>query len=149
MILHASCVAVGGVGLLLTGPSGAGKSDLALRLLDQGAQLVADDQTHLARDADRILASAPPRLRGWIEVRGMGLIERPSLDRISVGGVIELRPGGAVERLPEHAPYDLLGLPLAWMAMDGFSPSACARARLFAVLISEGRWPPDHARLNP
>ena len=45
--IHASCVAMGGHGVLLLGASGAGKSDLALRLIDEGAQLVADDRTLL------------------------------------------------------------------------------------------------------
>ena len=33
--------------MLLLGASGAGKSDLALRLIDDGARLVADDRTIL------------------------------------------------------------------------------------------------------
>ena len=32
--IHASCIALGGRGVLLLGPSGSGKSDLALRLID-------------------------------------------------------------------------------------------------------------------
>ena len=39
--IHASCVAIGHKGVLILGDSGAGKSDLALRLIDDGARLVA------------------------------------------------------------------------------------------------------------
>ena len=39
--------------VLLRGPSGAGKSDLALRLIEAGARLVADDQTELVRRGQR------------------------------------------------------------------------------------------------
>ena len=40
---HATTVSLAGQGIFITGPSGAGKSDLALRLIDTGAILVADD----------------------------------------------------------------------------------------------------------
>jgi UPF0042 nucleotide-binding protein len=61
--------------VLLTGPPGAGKSDLALRLLDRGWQLVADDRVVLTPDAHgRLLASAPATLAGRIEARGVGLL---------------------------------------------------------------------------
>ena len=49
MILHATCVAVDGRGLLILGPSGSGKSALALQLIALGAQLVADDRTRVSR----------------------------------------------------------------------------------------------------
>ena len=39
VIVHASCVALGGKGVLLLGASGAAKSDLALRLIQVGAKL--------------------------------------------------------------------------------------------------------------
>ena len=42
-IVHGSAVAVDGGGVLLRGASGSGKSDLALRLIDAGAMLIADD----------------------------------------------------------------------------------------------------------
>ena len=42
--IHATAIDIGGDGVLLRGPSGCGKSDLALRLIDAGARLVADDR---------------------------------------------------------------------------------------------------------
>ncbi|MEE9317578.1 MAG: hypothetical protein V3U48_04730, partial [Rhodospirillales bacterium] len=39
--IHATCVEMDGKGVLLMGPPGSGKSDLALRLIDGGARLVA------------------------------------------------------------------------------------------------------------
>ena len=45
--IHATCIALDGRGVLLRGPSGSGKSDMALRLIDAGAELVADDRVDL------------------------------------------------------------------------------------------------------
>ena len=41
-LVHASCVQIGDAGVLLRGASASGKSDLALRLIDAGARMVAD-----------------------------------------------------------------------------------------------------------
>lgn len=70
--VHASCVAIGGRGVLLVGPSGSGKSDLALRLIDGGAELVADDRVALRLADGRPVADAPPALAGLLEIREIG-----------------------------------------------------------------------------
>ena len=59
VLVHATCVALrrrGGAwrAVLLRGPSGAGKSDLALRLIEAGGRLVADDQTELVRRGNAV-----------------------------------------------------------------------------------------------
>ena len=61
--------------MLISGPSGSGKSDLALRLLDRGFTLVSDDQTIVRKDGDRLIASAPPTIKGKLEIRGIGIVE--------------------------------------------------------------------------
>lgn len=75
--VHATTVAVKGLAVLLTGPSGAGKSDLALRLIDRGAELVADDYTTLVHDGDDLVAGSPATIAGRMEVRGLGIVDRP------------------------------------------------------------------------
>ena len=47
IILHASCVALAGRGLLIRGAPGSGKSTLALTLMGLGADLVGDDRIDL------------------------------------------------------------------------------------------------------
>ena len=71
MILHASCVAWQGRGVLILGPSGSGKSTLALQLMALGAMLVADDRAQVDLD---LVVTAPPALGGLIEARGVGLL---------------------------------------------------------------------------
>src|SRR5580658_5234693 len=74
LLVHATAVAIGARAVLLRGPSGSGKSDLALRLIDAGARLVADDRCQLSREADAIVVRAPAAIAGLIEVRGIGIL---------------------------------------------------------------------------
>lgn len=96
--MHASCVAIGGRGVLLAGRSGSGKSDLALRLIDRGARLVSDDYTVLRRDGRELLASAPPTIAGQIEVRGIGIVAVEQAAETKIALLVEL------DREPERMP---------------------------------------------
>ncbi len=64
-------------GVLIEGPSGAGKSDLALRALERGFSLVADDRVRLFVSGGRLYGRAPSALAGLIEARGIGVTRRP------------------------------------------------------------------------
>src|SRR6266852_345410 len=77
--VHGTCVAIEGEGVLLRGKPGSGKSDLALRLIDAGASLVADDRTELTRRGDAILAAAPAAMAG--RVGGVACAPRASRPR--------------------------------------------------------------------
>lgn len=127
--IHASCVALGRKGVLLLGPSGAGKSDLALRLIDGGAKLVADDRTDLSVQNGKLLASAPATISGLIEVRGLGIVTVPHVKRVPV--VLAVRLGHAGARLPEGQFYAFEGAqPVPLMTMEGGEASAPAKIRL-------------------
>ncbi|GBQ28944.1 HPr kinase/phosphorylase [Gluconacetobacter azotocaptans] len=131
--LHASCAARGGEGVLLTGPSGAGKSDLLLRLVDAGYDLVADDRVDFLDG----WASAPARLAGLIEVRGMGIARMPFLARARAVLMVRLvGPGQWPDRLPVPGQDGVTGLPE--IRIDPALPSAVARVNL-ALDCLDGR----------
>jgi len=143
--IHASCVAIGATGVLLRGPSGSGKSDLALRLIDGGARLVADDRVELVRDPDAagVLTAAPAALAGLIEVRGLGIVHLPAVARARLGLVVDLCTAAEMPRLPAPRRCDYLGLALPLLALAPFESSAVAKLRLAARaltddIISEG-----------
>ena len=126
--LHGTVIAVGGRGLLLLGRSGAGKSDLALRLIDRGAMLVADDQVLVAAAERRVMASPPPALAGLIEVRGVGLVRLPYLPECALTLGLDL--GRPAERLPEPQAYAVDGATMPLIGFDPFTASAARRAEL-------------------
>ena len=137
--IHATCVELAGIAVLLRGPSGSGKSDLALRLIDAGARLVADDRTDLVAEGGVLLASSPQPIAGRIEVRGVGLMSLPNVSRSRVGLAVDLLPASAIERLPaaQHCAY--LGVELPLIALAPFECSASAKLRMAAREAARGR----------
>ena len=141
MNLHATCIAIDGAAVLLRGASGSGKSDLALRLIEGGATLVADDRTDLVREGAAIMASPPPAIAGKIEVRGVGVVEMPSLARAPVRLLVDLVPPEAVVRFPEPRREELLGVALPLIALAPFEASAPAKLRAALRALARGPSP--------
>lgn len=127
-MLHASCVAIGGRGVLIEGLSGSGKSDLALRLIDRGATLVSDDYTQVRREGGSALASAGPNIAGMIEVRGVGIVPFACESDVPVALIVSV--GNPVARLPEMETRVLVGLPVTVIALSPFEASAPIKVEL-------------------
>lgn len=78
--IHGSLADVYGVGLLVTGPSGIGKSECVLDLVERGHRLVADDLVVTTRrGSDILIGRGHEMARHHMEIRGIGIIDIPSL----------------------------------------------------------------------
>jgi HPr kinase/phosphorylase len=128
--VHATAIALDGVGVLLRGPPGSGKSDLALRLIDQGARLIADDQTVLVRRGGALHAAPPAAIAGRLEVRGVGIVSLEHVADVQIVAVFDLAPARAVERLPEPRRIEFLSVALPALQLDPTAASAAAKVRL-------------------
>lgn len=78
--LHGSLADVFGVGLLFVGKSGIGKSECVLDLVERGHRLVADDLVIARRrGGDVLIGRGHEMQRHHMEIRGVGLIDIPSI----------------------------------------------------------------------
>jgi len=152
--IHASCIVLADAakafgapedaGILLLGESGRGKSDLALRLIERGAQLVADDRVEMFIQNRALFARAPKSLAGLLEVRGLGVLALPFRAEARVALAVEMIEEGYVPRMPQPEKYVTppeLALnederpPLLWLAP--LEASAPAKILLAAAAFSK------------
>ena len=110
-------------GVLLRGPSGSGKSDLALRLMAQGARLVADDYAVLWASGGRLYATAPETIAGRIEARGLGIVSQPTRWIAPVGLIVDLTHE-PVARMPDRRTETLHGVAVPTLRLDPRPASA-------------------------
>ena len=107
---------------MLLGRSGSGKSDLALRLVEQGFLLVADDRVEIADG----VARAPASLAGLLEVRGLGILRMRYSRQARIALAVEL--DGAPMRMPVPRRHAELGVPM--LTLDAAPVSAAYRVAL-------------------
>ena len=98
-------------GALILGPSGIGKSDLALRAVQAGGVLIADDYTWLWDSGGHLYGSAPETIEGKMEVRGIGITSELArkMTRIHLAALAQTDP---VERMPENEITPFLGIAI-------------------------------------
>lgn len=128
MILHAGLMATYAEqrwrGVLIHGPSGAGKSDLALRMIQAGWRLVADDRSLIWISQGELYGRAPDILAGKVEARGLGVVTEPALAYCAIRLVVT---DGAPERLPPEAQSTHLGLSLPLLVLPLLEVSSLAK----------------------
>ena len=97
--LHGCMVDYRGIGILIMGLSGSGKSETAIGLLEKGAALVADDVVYISQKAGELLTRSKDFARGYLEMRGIGVINVANLYGLSairpekkLDLVVELKP---------------------------------------------------------
>ena len=114
-------------GLLFLGESGSGKSDLALRLIDKGAYLIADDQTILTLKNNKIILTCPTEIKSKLEIRGIGIIDIPSIEEHQLDIVFQLKSFREIERFPKESWIMLLDQKTPYYEIDPFELSVNAK----------------------
>lgn len=120
-VISAELLKISGIGVLITGFSGLGKSETALDLITRGHKLIADDLVNVKRVKDEIIGTAPDKIRHYMEVRGIGIINVQKLYGVGsvlseskIDFVIELKKFEKeikLERLGQNTKYyDILGV---------------------------------------
>jgi len=71
---HGVLMRIDGYGVFIIGSAGIGKSSLALELIAQGQQLIADDVVEFSEHSNSIMGHCPPMLEGLLHTRELGLI---------------------------------------------------------------------------
>jgi HPr kinase/phosphorylase len=75
-----SMVDILGIGVLIRGEPGIGKSECVLALIERGYALVSDDLVRVRLSEERrVIGTSPETSREFMEVRGIGIINVPTL----------------------------------------------------------------------
>jgi serine kinase of HPr protein (carbohydrate metabolism regulator) len=135
-LIHATAIDIDGRGVALRGPSASGKSDLALRLIDSGATLIADDYVELLPRAEGLVLRPPDAIAGRIEVRGVGLLELGWHTDIPLFLVADLVSADKIARLPEPSWCTLCGVSIRQISLAPFEISATAKLRQAVRILS-------------
>jgi len=136
MLIHATAVDVSGAGLLILGSSGSGKSDLALRLIQDGALLVSDDQVDVTCVSGRLLATAAPNISGLAEARGVGILRAATKASTWLRLAVELASGD-LDRMPPASFWglaDMAGQGIPLVRLRAFEASTPVKLRLLLHL---------------
>ena len=124
--LHGTVVRYMDKGFLLLGDPGCGKSELALMLIERGAQLVADDQVIVTRDGNHVSASCPEVIRGLLHIRGVGILQMPYAEKTVLDCVIQSTHEEDILPAEENR-HTLLGLDLPCYGLCFKHPAAVAK----------------------
>jgi len=148
--MHGCMVDMRGIGVLIIGKSGSGKSETAIGLLERGASLVADDMVRIKYVGGELIATAPDLSRGYMEIRGIGIINVANLY-----GLTSIRPDKRLDlvvSLRSHADlnevdrlglqpktYEILGQQVAHIEMPVAPGRDTARMVAIAALDQQLR----------
>ncbi len=105
-----------------------------------GAQLVGDDRIDLAEDAGRVIADAPPAIRGLVEARGIGLLRADTAGPVPVSVVVDLGQETS-KRLPDPMTVPVLRQTVPLLHAAGIPNLAAALMQYVKMGRVDPEWP--------
>lgn len=118
---HGVLVEVYGEGILIKGESGIGKSETAIELVKRGHRLIADDAVDIRKvSAKALVGTAPPSIRHYAELRGVGIVDVRRI--FGIGAVKESEKIDMVislEQWDQNKFYDRMGLETEYCEIMG------------------------------
>ncbi len=82
---------------------------------------MSDDYTIVCARDGALWASAPATIAGWIEVRGVGIVDLPTAPPTPVALIVRL--DAAMPRLPEPQRRTVEGIEVAELVLEPFAAS--------------------------
>ena len=100
---------------------------MSLRMIAQyGAKLISDDRVDIKNVNNCLIASAPKSIQGLLEVRGVGIVDVPTIDQSEINIVVQLATSN-IDRMPEKATYEIEGITLPFIKINPFEASSTAK----------------------
>ena len=134
-LFYGTAVLYCGFGILIRGPSGSGKSDLALRLIDDGADLIADDQVIIKSVGEILQLSSPDKISGLIEIRGVGVVRIKYVSGVPLGLILDINPRKKLKRMPITKKELIGNISIPVITIDAFESSAVAKIKVFIQFL--------------
>ena len=121
--IQATAIHINHHGVLLTGGAGCGKSDLALRMIDNGAELVSDGETSLITQGQTLVATPSAITAGLLHVHGVGVVRLPFENSAPVRCCIHLSASWHIQKYPQWRAENFLGIEVPVIELNAFEAS--------------------------
>ncbi|MBD5445906.1 MAG: HPr kinase/phosphorylase [Mycoplasma sp.] len=100
-MIHGNLLEMYGKGVLILGNSGTGKSETTIELIKHNHMFIADDAIECKRVFNKIIGQAPKKFYGFIEVRGLGII-----NAARIFGIEKIKSSSEISVIVELTDYD-------------------------------------------
>ena len=138
--IQATAIHINHHGVLLTGGAGCGKSDLALRMIDNGAGLVADGEVSLitsgAEGRQTLMATPPAMTAGHMHIHGVGIVRMACENSAPVRCCVHLSASWHVQKYPEWRTENFLGVNVPVIELNAFEASTPLKIKTALDIIT-------------